>query len=403
MEGQLSALTLAAPSERAITFVNTFSRDAHYPIFSCLCDHLSIGGILALSKTCKDFSDIYDYLLPMYWNMDKRLQRFVNDPTGLRSKMGELDVLISGSFAIQFFERVTWPSSGLDLYVEEGERSDALYAYLVDSEGYTLQTTRGFGDNDYALPHFYQNRSTEVYVIATSDIPIHAILNTFFTTLVVNIITWNKAYSIFPLTTFIQKRGYLLRLPDADFASLMVNYTQRGWTIQQSMRPEDPRANHPIRENRRIGDQFTWQIPLDVRKVKSSKTPDAVLEYSNFGFRISRYRHWDPFIEDGNFSYIIAAFLYPCDALRYKYTYSLTDWRAFMINEATRLTMLELRKLKPSQRPPHYDRLVYGKSSQFGHKSIEKPESWTYWDSEIPNWYYAWEKIYNDNKAIEAQ
>ncbi|KAL8976048.1 MAG: hypothetical protein Q9205_007875, partial [Flavoplaca limonia] len=247
------------------------------------------------------------------------------------------------------------------------------------------------------------NRSTEVYVIATSNIPIHAILNTFFTTLVVNIITWNKAYSIFPLTTFIQKRGYLLRLPDADFASLMVNYTQRGWTIQQSLRPGDPRANHPIRENRRIADKFTWLIPLDVRKVKSSKTPDAVLEYSTFGFRISRYRRWDPFIEEGNFSYMIAALLYPCDALRYKYTYSLTDWRAFMIYEATRLTRLELGKLKPSQRPPQYDRLLYGKSSKLGHKSIENPECWTYWDPEIPTWYHAWEKIYNDKKAIEAQ
>lgn len=257
----------------------------------------------------------------------------------------------------------------------------------------------------YARPSFssQQNRSTEVYVIATSDIPIHAILNTFFTTLVVNIITWNKAYSIFPLTTFIQKRGYLLRSPDADFASLMVNYTQRGWTIQQSMRPEDPRANQPIRENRRIGDQFTWQIPLDVRKVKSSKTPDAVLEYSTFGFRISRHRHWDPFIEEGNVSYMIAALLYPCDALRYKYTYSLTDWRAFMIYEATKLAKHELRKLKPSQRPLHYNHLLREGSSQFRHSSIEKPESWTYWDSEIPNWYHVWEKMYNNTRAVKTK
>ena len=151
MEGQLSAIMLAAPSERATTFVNTFSRDAHYPIFSCLCDQLPIGDILALSKTCKDFSDIYVYLLPLQWNVDKRLHRFVNDPIGLRSKLGELDALISGSFAIQFFERVTWHSSDLDMYVKAGARAYALRTYLANSEGYTLQTTKGTGDLPYTM------------------------------------------------------------------------------------------------------------------------------------------------------------------------------------------------------------------------------------------------------------
>lgn len=151
MKEQFSALKIAATFERATTFVETFSRDSHYPIFSCLCDHLSIGDILALSRTCKKLSGIYEYLTPMRWNVDKQLQRFVNDPAGLRSKMGELNILISGSFAIQFFERVTWPSSDLDMYVRDGKGADALRAYLVNSEGYTLQTTKGDGDLPYAM------------------------------------------------------------------------------------------------------------------------------------------------------------------------------------------------------------------------------------------------------------
>ncbi|KAL8893571.1 MAG: hypothetical protein Q9192_005134 [Flavoplaca navasiana] len=298
MEGQLSALTLAAPSERAITFVNTFSRDAHYPIFSCLCDHLSIGGILALSKTCKDFSDIYDFLLPIQWNVDKRLQRFVNDPVGLRSKMGELDALVSGSFAIQFFERVTWLSSDLDMYVKAGARAYALRTYLANSEGYTLQTTKGTGDLPYAMrqltriwkytrpiPGSEPEQVTEVHVIATSNNPINAILEGFYSTIVLNFITWNKAYTLCPLTTFIQKRGYLLHESDDYLASLVDKYTQRGWNIQSTMRPEDQKVNHSVKAHRRVGDQFTWKIPFDVRNVKCSKTPDAVLERVFFRFR----------------------------------------------------------------------------------------------------------------------
>ena len=57
--------------------------------------------------------------------------------------MGETNALISGSFAIQFFERKFWPDSDLDMYVKEGEESDALRRYLVMSEGYKLEESPG--------------------------------------------------------------------------------------------------------------------------------------------------------------------------------------------------------------------------------------------------------------------
>ncbi|KAL9002532.1 MAG: hypothetical protein Q9180_009968, partial [Flavoplaca navasiana] len=224
--------------------------------------------------------------------------RFVNDPIGLRSKMGELDALISGSFAIQFFERVTWPSSDLDMYVKEGEGSDALCAYLVESEGYTLQATKATGDLPYAVRQFTHiwkytgpirgsepEQVTEVHVIATSNNPINAILEGFYSTTVLNFITWNKAYALCPLTTFVQKRGYLLHDSDEYLASLVDKYTQRGWNIQPTMSPEDQKVNHSVNFHRRVGDRFTWKIPFDVRNVKCSKTPDAVLERVFFLFR----------------------------------------------------------------------------------------------------------------------
>lgn len=51
------------------------------------------------------------------------------------------------------------------------------------------------------------------------------------------------------------------------------------------MRPENPKVNHQVQAYRRIGDRFTWKVPLDVRNVKLSKTPDAVLERVFFRFR----------------------------------------------------------------------------------------------------------------------
>ena len=73
--------------------------------------------------------------------MDKGLKRFVHDASSLRSQMGKYDALIDGSFAIQFFERLTWPDSDLDFFVEQGRGFESFCKYLVEAEGYQLVRT----------------------------------------------------------------------------------------------------------------------------------------------------------------------------------------------------------------------------------------------------------------------
>lgn len=75
--------------------------------------------------------------------------------------MGELNVIISGSFAVQFFERMTWPSSDLDLYVKDGEELMAPHAYLLGSEGYTLQSETDTEDLPYAMHNLVTVRDSE--------------------------------------------------------------------------------------------------------------------------------------------------------------------------------------------------------------------------------------------------
>jgi hypothetical protein len=45
-------------------------------------------------------------------------------------------VVISGSFALQFFERVSWKESDLDLFVQKPSEAKALKEHLVRTEGY---------------------------------------------------------------------------------------------------------------------------------------------------------------------------------------------------------------------------------------------------------------------------
>ena len=119
------------------TFTSIFDRHMCYPFFINLCEHFSIAEIVALTRTCKKYADLYQYLLPIQWNVDRKLRRFVRDPHGFRSQMAKSDALIVGSFVSQFFERTPWETSGLNIFVEGDERANSFQSYLLDEEGYT--------------------------------------------------------------------------------------------------------------------------------------------------------------------------------------------------------------------------------------------------------------------------
>ena len=130
-------------------FMSVFDRHMCYPFFIKLCEHLSIAEIVALTRTCKKYADLYQYLLPIQWDVDRRLHRFVQDPCGFRSQMGKSDALIAGSFVFQFFERTSWKPSDLDILVEHGEHDECantFQRYLLDKEGYELSKTE---DTEY--------------------------------------------------------------------------------------------------------------------------------------------------------------------------------------------------------------------------------------------------------------
>lgn len=127
--------------------LNVLDYDSQYPICDRICSFLPIGDLISLTRTCRQLSSLYQNLLPAQWNIDHRLLRFVSDPKALRSFMGKHNVLISGSFAIQFFERVTWEESDLDLYAEAGTSTEALEKYLCKNEGYRI--IRQTGGLDY--------------------------------------------------------------------------------------------------------------------------------------------------------------------------------------------------------------------------------------------------------------
>ena len=93
-----------------------------YLIFSKISSLLAVREIVFLTRTCKALSHLHRTLLASnHWNIDRDLRRFAKDPRRLREQLGQHNALISGSFALQFFERVTWEKSDLNIFVGHGD------------------------------------------------------------------------------------------------------------------------------------------------------------------------------------------------------------------------------------------------------------------------------------------
>ena len=113
---------------------------ADYPTGATICRLLPIGDLISLTRTCRRLSSLYRDLLPSQWNIDKLLSRFLDNPRTFRDLMAKHDVLISGSLALQFFQRFAWSDSDMDVYLT-AEGVGALEEYLCTMEGYKFKAS----------------------------------------------------------------------------------------------------------------------------------------------------------------------------------------------------------------------------------------------------------------------
>jgi hypothetical protein len=111
-----------------------------------------------------------------------------------------------------------------------------------------------------------------------------------------NFITWNKAYSLFPRQTLIDQKTINLTQEDerpeagADLRSLAKMGFTNGDILWPDLNMESPAL--PRRgQLRRIGDQqISLVIPVDVTSVSTPMVPDSAIEYSSFVlFQSSNY------------------------------------------------------------------------------------------------------------------
>ena len=118
------------------------------PVFDTICSFLAPQDILALRRTARGFAALYPLLSSSQYNVNQLLRHFVRNPVALRCELAKHSAIISGDMALQFFDRVNWRESSLDIYVEDqepeaGTAMSSLGGYLVDAEGYSRFPAKG--------------------------------------------------------------------------------------------------------------------------------------------------------------------------------------------------------------------------------------------------------------------
>ncbi|KAF7910244.1 uncharacterized protein EAE98_012199 [Botrytis deweyae] len=264
-----------------------------YPIFDNICTHLDPNEILLLRATTKQLSPLFESLFKTQWNVNLQLKRFIEDPITFRSKLATYNALISGSFALQFFERRFWQESDLDIYVngsDDSESHDRLDEYLVNSEGYKLQPAKEDEGNDlhayaghlsdilevktYLKMGLTEEKPLQIQLILTTDTPWNAIINGFNHTVVVNVISWNLAYSFFPRSNFIDRTTYELKgtgnlysIPNGNLENTIAKYEHRGWRWETAMAYGEWRRLRSLKSSSSLNEiedySKIWTITLD--------------------------------------------------------------------------------------------------------------------------------------------
>jgi hypothetical protein len=136
------------PQPSPATFATVFSNRLIYnKIFTCL-SAASVIRFSGMSRIAR-FAAL-DYLQTAF-NINLFLARLFKDPLGFRSLQASTGFLISGSAALQFFDRSYSPESDLDLYVAPCTTLQ-IGNWLMDGEGYEF------------LPNFVQNKAFETSV-----------------------------------------------------------------------------------------------------------------------------------------------------------------------------------------------------------------------------------------------
>ncbi|KAH8115924.1 hypothetical protein DFH11DRAFT_1246336 [Phellopilus nigrolimitatus] len=283
-----------------ILIYEVFERDA---VYDSLFGHCSPASIFRIGRTCRAGRRAAQHYARRTFDINKHLGRFFSDPLKFRALQARTGLVVSGSNALQFMDRTVYPDSDLDLYVSS-KNAPLVCKWIVENGGKEYrfvpsgaQIAKGIRTVQLALlahrqredvtladiderasfwDFYHMNRirqvlnfesaeGLDVQVIVSHNTPMECILS-FHSTVVMNLITYRAAYSLYPRGTF--EEGLMLPCDtrEVNHDPGIEKYIARGWTVTNLPFgfPGSPGDNNDtfVLGKRWVGDALTWVIPF---------------------------------------------------------------------------------------------------------------------------------------------
>ncbi|KDR77631.1 hypothetical protein GALMADRAFT_119757 [Galerina marginata CBS 339.88] len=264
--------------------------------------HLSPADLLKYSRTSRTAHKGVTAYMRRTFRIQRLLSQFLS-PAQIhyfRYWQCRNGMFISGSTALQFFNRQVYEGSDLDLYVEHRYCRDI--AYWLRNIGYSyvprkthqaknlaeaLEENMSYDNVTFAVPiqttPFFHSTSMgyfgrgvanvynfhkedpprKVQLITSFHSPMEVILN-FHSTCVMNVITHDMAYSLYPHATFEERRSLIISTEGSKQDHARAKYAKRGWSLIE--RPSLDETKRPVSDFatglRYVGDSRCWKIPI---------------------------------------------------------------------------------------------------------------------------------------------
>lgn len=107
-------------------------------IYDNILHRLSAASVLRLGRCSRLTQQATKDYIRMALDINRHLSRYFDNPLEFRTMQARTATLISGSTALQFFDRTYYPESDLDLYAHPCHLHE-VGRWLLDAEGYTFQ------------------------------------------------------------------------------------------------------------------------------------------------------------------------------------------------------------------------------------------------------------------------
>ena len=274
-------------------------------IFSCL----SPVDLANFSLTCRTAYNSVKAFSRLAYDIRKLLSRYFPEDQidAFRYLQDRTRTLISGSTALQFFDRTYYEGSDLDLYVEERHAKEVLY--FIRDKGYVFDPRDGqpkdlddaidyAADDPYrhqdgpeyaelvnaisAVFNFSQNgKKVQVITSRWTDSPLSIVLSfhssvlpflfgsvfdahlSYLLACVMQVISARHAISLYPLATFGQRQSLIMDT-GRDIEAPLQKYAKRGWSIMGESDCRRAGLRYRWSQNgcfRRVGDRFLLDHP----------------------------------------------------------------------------------------------------------------------------------------------